>query len=299
MPTFSVNTNQSPWRVTFRPRGFSNLLSLRSSAMEDEDIAATDFFFEPTLICTFLDETDFFELVTVVDVWDEDFIDVDIEEEDWEMDFLEVCDDAVVEIWFSNIGGGSLALVVWSAKISFSTSLAGGSETRRTWSTRTWMSQFRPGLTFPAAGWTGLRLEDVSTWQVNFMVLDCRSVERDCRVAVSPPAELAADPHCPHNRHSASAEDEEQLLCQGFLRGCRLGTIPDAAVFFFSDAPFTRLQTGSQHSLNCLPFVPCPQQMNADVLTPPMLTVQFSSGGDRERMERQLFPSCHPLFLFI
>ena len=187
MPTFSVNTNQSPWRVTFRPRGFSNLLSLRSSAMEDEDIAATDFFFEPTLICTFLDETDFFELVTVVDVWDEDFIDVDIEEEeDWEMDFLEVCEDAVVEICFSNIGGGSLALVVWSAKISFSTSLAGGSETRRTWSTRTWMSQFRPGLTLPAAGWTGLRLEDVSTWQVNFMVLDCRSVERDCRVAVSP-----------------------------------------------------------------------------------------------------------------
>ena len=198
MPTFSVNTNQSPWRVTFRPRGFSNLLSLRSSAMDDdEDIAATDFFFEPTLICTFLDETDFFE-VTVVDVWDEDFIEVDIEEEDWEMDFLEVCDDADVEIWFSNIGGGSLALVVWSAKISFSTSLAGGSETRRTWSTRTWMSQFRPGLTFPAAGWTGLRLEDVSTWQVNFMVLDCRSVERDCRVAVSLPAEPAADPHCPH-----------------------------------------------------------------------------------------------------
>ena len=39
--------------------------------------------------------------------------------------------------------------------------------------------------------------------------------------------------------------------------------------------------------------------MNADVLTPRMLTVQFSSGGDRERMERQLFPSCHPLFLFI
>ena len=102
------------------------------------------------------------------------------------MDFLEVWDDAVVDIWFSNIGGGSLALVVWSAKISFSRSLAGGSETRRTWSTRTWMSQFRPGLTFPAAGWTGLRLEDVSTWQVNFMVLDCRSVERDCRVAVSP-----------------------------------------------------------------------------------------------------------------
>ena len=157
--------------------------------MEDEDIAATDFFFEPTLICTFLDETDFFEL-TVVDVWDEDFIDVDIEEEDWEMDFLEVCDDAVVEIGSSNIGGGSLALVVWSAKISFSTSLAGGSETRRTWSTRTWMSQFRPGLTFPAAGWAGLRLEDVSTWQVNFMVLDCRSVERDCRVAVSPPLSL-------------------------------------------------------------------------------------------------------------
>ena len=185
MPTFSVNTNQSPWRVTFRPRGFSNLLSLRSSAMEDEDIAATDFFFEPTLICTFLDETDFFEL-TVVDVWDEDFIDVDIEEEeDWEMDFLELCEDAVVEIWFSNIGGGSLALVVWSAKISFSTSLGGGSETRRTWSTRTWMSQFRPGLPFPAAGWTGLRLEDVSTWQVNFMVLNSRSVERDCRVAVS------------------------------------------------------------------------------------------------------------------
>ena len=115
---------------------------------------------------------------------------MDIEEEDWEMDFLEVCDDAVVDIWLSNIGGGSLALVVWSAKISFSTSLAGGSETRRTWSTRTWMSQFRPGLTFPAAGWTGLRLEDVSTWQVNFMVLDCRSVERDCRVAVSPPSLL-------------------------------------------------------------------------------------------------------------
>ena len=114
------------------------------------------------------------------------------------MDFLEVCDEAVVEIWFSNIGGGSLALVVWSAKISFSTSLAGGSETRRTWSTRTWMSQFRPGFAFPAAGWTGLRLEDVSTWQVNFMVLDCRSVERDCRVAVSSPTEPAADPHCPH-----------------------------------------------------------------------------------------------------
>ena len=278
------------------------MLSLRSSAIDDdEDIAATDFFFEPTLICTFLDETDFFEL-TVVDVWDEDFIDVDIEEEDWEMDFLEVCEDAIVEIWFSNIGGGSLALVVWSAKISFSTSLAGGSETRRTWSTRTWMSQFRPGFAFPAAGWTGLRLEDVSTWQVNFMVLNCRSVERDCRVAVSLPTEPAADPHCPHNRHSASAEDEdeEQLLCQGFLRGSRLGPIPDAGfAFFFSGAPFPRLQTGSQHSLNGLPFVPCPQQMNADVLTPRMLTVQFSSWGDRERMERQLFPSCHPLFLFI
>ena len=161
IPTFSVNTNQSPCRVTFRPLGFINLLSFRSSANEFAETATTDRF-EPTLICTFLDDVDFLEVIVVED-WDEDFIEVDIEVV-WETDFLEVWEEEEeeIEIGFSTIGG-SLALVVWAAKTIFSASLTGGSDTNRTWSTCTWMSQLRPGLVLAGAGWTGLRLEDVST----------------------------------------------------------------------------------------------------------------------------------------
>ena len=161
MPTFSVNTSQSPCRVTFLPLGFISLLNFRSSAKEDAETATTDRF-GPTLICTFLDEVDFFEVIVVED-WDEDFIEVDIEVV-WETDFLEVWEEEEdeIEIGFSTIGG-SLALVVWAAKTIFSTSLVGGSDTSRTWSTCTWMSHWRPGLVLAGAVWTGLRLEEVST----------------------------------------------------------------------------------------------------------------------------------------
>ena len=159
MPTFSVNTSQSPCRVTFRPLGFINLLNFLSSAKEEAETATTDRF-EPTLICTFLDEVDFLEVIVVVD-WDEDFIEVDIEVV-WDMDFLEVWEEEEIEIGFSTIGG-SLALVVCAAKTMFSTSLTGGSDTSRTWSTCTWMSQLRPAVVLAGAGWTALRLEEVST----------------------------------------------------------------------------------------------------------------------------------------
>ena len=160
MPTFSVNTNQSPWRVTFRPRGFISLLSFRSSAIEFADTATTDFFLEPTLICTFLDAVDFLEVI-VLDDWDEDFIEVDIDVV-WEIDFLEVLLELEVGRGFSTIGG-SLARVVCPEKTMFSVSLIGGSDTSRTWSTCTWMSQLRPAVVLAGAGWTALRLEEVST----------------------------------------------------------------------------------------------------------------------------------------
>ena len=161
IPTFSVNTSQSPCRVTFRPLGFINLLNFLSSAKEEAETATTDRF-EPTFICTFLDEVDFLEVIVVED-WDEDFIEVEIEVV-WDMDFLEVWEDEEeeIEIGFSTIGG-SLALVVWAAKTIVSASLTGGSDTSRTWSTCTWMSQLRPALVLAGARWTGLRLEEVST----------------------------------------------------------------------------------------------------------------------------------------
>ena len=97
----------------------------------------------------------------MVEDWDEDFIEVDIEVV-WDMDFLEVWEEEEIEIGFSTIGG-SLALVVCAAKTMFSTSLTGGSDTSRTWSTCTWMSQLRPAVVLAGAGWTALRLEEVST----------------------------------------------------------------------------------------------------------------------------------------
>jgi len=91
------------------------LLNFLSSAKEDAETATTDRF-GPTLICTFLDEVDFFEVIVVED-WEEDFIEVDIDVV-WEMDFLEVDwwveEEDEIEIGFSTIGG-SLALVVWAA----------------------------------------------------------------------------------------------------------------------------------------------------------------------------------------
>ena len=96
----------------------------------------------------------------MVEDWDEDFIEVDIEEV-CETDFLEVWEEEI-EIGFSTIGG-SLALVVCAAKTIFSTSLTGGSDTSRTWSTCTWMSQLRPAFVLAGPFWTGLTLEEVST----------------------------------------------------------------------------------------------------------------------------------------